>query len=972
MTKFEHRLAGVLGIELRRTQTTKAARGITRGESSTSVTDLDAYSELEPTVTDWFKDNTPTSEDARNYVVGLFPVARWLPRYNVRWLLGDIIAGITVGSVVIPQGMAYASLAQLPPQFGLYSSFMGVLVYWLFATSKDITIGPVAVMSTITGNVVLRVKDTDPDIPGHIVASALAILAGCIILFIGLIRYGWIVEFISLAAIASFMTGSALNIIVGQVPTLLGIVGFSTRDATYLVIINTLKHLSSAARYDAAMGVSALVLLYIIRFSCQLASKRWPYQRKIYNFLATTRVVMVMLLFVLISWIVNRNQPTTPEFKILGTIPRGFQNAGVPYITIPVIKTFASQLPVTVIVLWIEHIAIAKAFGRVNHYTIDNSQEMVAIGLTNILGPFLGAYPTTGSFSRTAINSKAGVCSPAGGLFTAALVLLGIYALPAMLYYIPNASLAAVIIHAVGDLITSPDTLYQFWKVSPFEVLIFFVGVFVTVFSTIEIGVYTTICLSLALLLYRFAKAQGAFLGKVKVHAVVGDRVLPEHGGLSAPSFANSNNPDISARNVFLPIDHKDGSNTDIQVDAPYPGIFIYRFTDGFNYSNANNYLDQLLQKVYRSTRPGKIARLADDKHRTWSDLQLPTARDSTTQQDLPQLEAIILDFSAVNNVDITAIQQLIDVRNQLDRWAAPETPEWHIASISNKWTRRSLVHAGFGYPTPDSPYYHRWKPVFSVADAGGGDSAATVAQLMEMEKARRKARQQQGYSRQSRASKDNTSSIRDSITAKSNSLHLGAGGSRPHIRLPSVDEERGASAQEALPDTEPGDDRKINVNVETTVDYSDAHPPTHGLSNMASATADWSSPPRPPPAHKSSTIAPSGNNNDARLAMDLEAQLHSTPAYNASISALNSARGQEAGTRLPKVTLVNGLDKPLFHVVEGASRPLFHVGLSSALQSAICNVEVRKEIRKMAMVMDNRADTMNGSDEDHIPMENV
>lgn len=137
--------------------------------------------------------------------MGLFTFAGWLSRYDLRWLVGDLIAEITVGAVVIPLGMAYASLAALPPQFGLYSSFMGVLVYWLFATSKDITIGPVAVMSTITGNVVLRVQQTDPTLEGYVVASVLAFIAGCIILFIGLIRYGWIAEFISLAAIAALL-----------------------------------------------------------------------------------------------------------------------------------------------------------------------------------------------------------------------------------------------------------------------------------------------------------------------------------------------------------------------------------------------------------------------------------------------------------------------------------------------------------------------------------------------------------------------------------------------------------------------------------------------------------------------------------------------------------------------------------------------------------------------------------------------
>ena len=934
LSQIGHGFAGVLGIELGPRQKRKNDGGPTRGESIVSLNDENAYTDIEPKVSDWFKEIVPTTRDVQNYFASLFPFARWLPRYSLRWLLGDIIAGITVGSVVIPQGMAYASLAELPPQFGLYSSFMGVLVYWLFATSKDITIGPVAVMSTITGNVVLRVKDTDPDLPGHVVASALAILAGCIILFVGLIRYGWIVEFISLAAIASFMTGSAINIAVGQIPTLMGIGGFSSRDATYEVAINTLKHLGRTSRYDAAMGISALVLLYLIRFICHLAARKWPLRRRLFNLVATTRVVFVILLYVMISWLASRNRTSNPEFKILGTVPRGFQNVGVPKITIPIIRTFASELPATVIVLWIEHIAIAKAFGRVNHYTIDNSQEMVAIGLTNVLGPFLGAYPTTGSFSRTAINAKAGVCSPAGGVFSAALVLLGIYALPAVFYYIPEASLAAVIIHAVCDLITTPDTLYQFWKVSPFEVLIFFAGVLVTVFSTIEIGVYTTVCISLAMLLFRFAKAQGALLGKVKVHAVVGNRLLPEHGEIENTTKASSiANPDLAARNVFLPINHQDGSNPDIQVDAPYPGVFIYRFSDGFNYPNANHYLDHLLKIVYRSTHPGKLSNLANQKDRTWSDLQVPHVTSSSIEQSLPQLEAIILDFSAVSAVDTTAIQSLIDTRNALDRWAAPDIPEWHIASINNKWTRRALVHAGFGYPTPDSPHYHRWKPVFSVADIGGTDSAAAAAQLSEIEVARRQLQQRQQQQDRLSFSKESnsSSSVRNSITSKNNKSGGGRGGT--HVRLSSVDEDR---------PTIPDDTLNISVKTQTTVAFQDARfPPPLPIAHQQARDLGFPLPPGsesplPQPLPTVSTAANSST-EPHNLAGDLESQLGSSTAYSATVAG-----------RPPKVTLVNGLDKPLFHVVEGVSRPLFHVGLSSALQSAIHNIKLKKELRKM------------------------
>lgn len=177
-------------------------------------------------------------------------------------------------------------------------------------------------MSTIVGNIVLKLEKTNPDVPGYVVASALAVVAGIIILFIGLARCGWIVEFISLAAISAFMTGSAFSIAAGQVPGLMGISGFSTRDATYLVIINTLKNLGKT-KIDAAMGLTALTMLYLIRYACSTAAKRFPNRRKTFFFLATLRTAFVILLYTMISWLVNRNTRAKPVFKILGTVPRG-------------------------------------------------------------------------------------------------------------------------------------------------------------------------------------------------------------------------------------------------------------------------------------------------------------------------------------------------------------------------------------------------------------------------------------------------------------------------------------------------------------------------------------------------------------------------------------------------------------------------------------------------------------------------
>lgn len=263
-----------------------------------------------------------------------------------------------------------------------------------------------------------------------------------------------------------------------------------------------------------------------------------------------------------------------------------------------IINSLISELPATVIVLLIEHIAIAKSFGRLNNYNIDPSQELIAIGVTNCLGPFLGAYPATGSFSRTAIKSKAGVRTPFAGFITAVVVLLAIYALPAVFFYIPSSSLAAVIIHAVGDLITPPNVVYQFWRVSPLEVIIFFAGVFVTIFTNIENGVYTTVSISVAVLLFRVVKARGRFLGRVKIHSVMPDDV--KDGNRAS---IDKSNKATTVRDVFLPIDHQDGSNPQVEVVSPYSGIFIYRFSEGFNFPNANHYLDNLTSTIFAQTR---------------------------------------------------------------------------------------------------------------------------------------------------------------------------------------------------------------------------------------------------------------------------------------------------------------------------------------------------------------------------------
>ncbi|KAI8947558.1 sulfate permease [Xylaria longipes] len=709
-------LAKAVGIDIDELSKTEPSALLQSAASNLQARSIDPYYETEPTVKEYLLEHQPTLAGVGRYLYSLFPFLNWIFHYNLNWLLGDVIAGITVGFVVVPQGMAYALLAGLKPEFGLYTSFVGFILYFLFATSKDITIGTVAVMSTLVGRIIARVTEKHPQFVPEEIARALSVIAGAILLFIGLLRLGWIVEFIPLVGICSFMTGAAVNIAAGQVPKLLGVSGVNTRDPTYLLIINTLRALPTT-KLDAALGLTTLLLLYTIRWFCNYMARRQPSRKKTWFFVGTLRLAFVILLYTLISWLSNRNitDSKKAKFSIIGTVPSGFRVHGVPKISTELISSFASELPATIIVLIIEHIAISKSFGRINNYVINPSQELVAIGFTNVFGPFLGAYPATGSFSRTAIKSKAGVRTPLAGLWTALLVVLALYALTKVFFYIPMASLSGIIIHAVGDLLTPPATVYQFWQVSPIEVVLFFAGVLIMVFTDIETGVYFVVAASAALLLLRIAKAHGNFLGKVDVYHVSSD-ATDHDSSIELGATA------ATKREAFLALNRRDGSNTNINIHNPYPGVFVYRFREGFNYTNTAHYMDELVAYIQKHTRPTTADRFEKIGDRPWNNPGPRRGKATNVADDRPLFRALILDFASVNNVDVTSIQGLIDTRTQIDYHTYPDRAEWHIADVSNRWTRRALAASGFGFPRVQADNVAEnayWRPIFSVAVSG-------------------------------------------------------------------------------------------------------------------------------------------------------------------------------------------------------------------------------------------------------------
>jgi solute carrier family 26 (sodium-independent sulfate anion transporter), member 11 len=631
----------------------------------------------------------------------------------------DLIAGLTVGAVVVPQSMSYAKIATLPVEYGLYSSFVGVFLYCFFATSKDVTIGPVAVMSLQTAKVIQSVQGSYPEFTGPQIATALALLCGSITLGIGLIRLGFIVEFIPAPAIAGFMTGSAITIAVGQVPSLLGTSKlFDTRAACYLVIINTLKNLPHTT-LDAAFGLPCLFVLYAYRYFFGWAARRWPKYKRWCFYALVLRNAIVVVFITIFSYLVCRHNPTKPPISILLTVPRGFQHVGSPFINSTLASALGSSLPVSTVVLLLEHIAISKSFGRINDYKIIPDQELIAIGVTNMIGSFFNAYPATGSFSRSAIKSKSGVRTPLAGIITGIVVILALYALTGAFYWIPNAGLAAgtspvfkqkltiVIIHAVGDLVVPPKQAYRFWRISPLEFIIFMSSVIVTIFTTLEDGIYVSVGASIVVLLYRIARPRGEFLGRVRIQAV---------DGLNAAQK--------KIRAVYVPLRRKN-MNPDIHVDDPPPGVLIYRFEESFTYPNASRINDRIVDYAKQKTRRGLTTQYKKLGDRPWNEGYVPRSMEAVALRNendtRPILRAVVYDFGGVSNIDSTGIQSLVDTRQQLDRYADRQV-EFHFAQILSPWIKRALVAGGFGTGNPN----HRVVEVASivpVTDAMAADS---------------------------------------------------------------------------------------------------------------------------------------------------------------------------------------------------------------------------------------------------------
>jgi high affinity sulfate transporter 1 len=549
------------------------------------------------------------------------------------------------------------------------------MVYCLFATSKDISIGPTAVMSLLVGQTVTRITTAHSEITGPEIAVALSLITGAIAMFLGVVRLGILVDFIPGPAIAGFMTGSAITISIGQWPKLFGITAVNTQDSTYLIFGNFFKYLPTT-QLDVAFGLTGLVWLYGVRYGCQYLGKRYPKHSTLFFFLSIMRNGVAVIFGTLIAFLINIGKKTSP-ISILKTVPAGFTAMAVPNVSTNLISAIASSLPGAVIILILEHIAISKSFGRINDYTINPNQEIIAIGFTNIFASFFGAYPSTGSFSRTAIKARSGVKTPIAGVFSGCVVILALYALTPAFYYIPNATLSAVIIHAVSDLVSGPDYVKRLAKVSLWELFIFFMGIIITVFTTVEYGIYASVGLSFVILLYRIARPRFWSLGRIPLSSN------------SATAGTDSKHSEECQNYLYVPQNHP--SLGKLAEDLP-SGILMCRVDEAFTYPNSSYIADSIIAYCKEHTR--RETKVLSKGDRAWNDDANPT-RDAARAQ-LPRLHALIIDFASVNRLDSSGLQAIVDAQNTLNRYAGHHV-EFHFSNILHPAIRRSLIVAGFG-----------------------------------------------------------------------------------------------------------------------------------------------------------------------------------------------------------------------------------------------------------------------------------
>uniref|UniRef100_A0A7N0V5R7 SLC26A/SulP transporter domain-containing protein n=1 Tax=Kalanchoe fedtschenkoi TaxID=63787 RepID=A0A7N0V5R7_KALFE len=367
-----------------------------------------------------------------------FPCYRWISTYKWReYLQIDLMAGITVGVMLVPQAMSYAKLAGLQPIYGLYSGFVPIFVYVIFGSSRQLAIGPVALVSLLVSNVLGKIVDSSDALYTEL-AILLALMVGVLECIMGILRLGWLIRFISHSVISGFTTASAIVIGLSQAKYFLGY--DIVRSSKIIPLLKSI--IAGIDKFSWPPFVMGSVVLAIL-----LAMKHLGKTRKSLRILRAAGPLTGVVFGTVFVKIFHPS-----SISVVGEIPQGLPTFSVPKDFSYVVSLIPTAFLITGVAI-LESVGIAKALAAKNGYELDSNQELVGLGLANICGSFFSAYPTTGSFSRSAVNHESGAKTGVAGIVTGIIMGCALLFLTPLFTDIPQCGLAAIVISAVLGLI---------------------------------------------------------------------------------------------------------------------------------------------------------------------------------------------------------------------------------------------------------------------------------------------------------------------------------------------------------------------------------------------------------------------------------------------------------------------------------------------------------------------------------------
>ncbi|XP_060215352.1 probable sulfate transporter 3.3 [Lycium barbarum] len=436
----------------------------------------------------------------------VFPVLEWGPNYTFNLFKSDVVSGLTIASLAIPQGISYAKLANLPPIVGLYSSFVPPLVYAVLGSSRDLAVGPVSIASLVLGSMLREVVSPTKDpILFLQLAFTSTFFAGLFQASLGFLRLGFIIDFLSKATLIGFMAGAAVIVSLQQLKSLLGITNFTKQMAIVPVLSSVFHRTNEWSWQTILMGFCFLVFLLLTRH----ISMRKP---KLFWVSAGAPLLSVMLSTLIVFAMKGQKH----GISIIGKLQEGLNppswnmlHFSGTYLGL-VIKTGI----VTGILSLTEGIAVGRTFAALKNYQVDGNKEMIAIGLMNIVGSSTSCYVTTGAFSRSAVNHNAGSKTAVSNIVMAVTVMVTLLFLMPLFQYTPNVVLGAIIVTAVIGLIDIPAA-FQIWKIDKFDFLVMLCAFLGVIFISVQDGLAIAIGISILKVLLQITRPKTVMLGNI-------------------------------------------------------------------------------------------------------------------------------------------------------------------------------------------------------------------------------------------------------------------------------------------------------------------------------------------------------------------------------------------------------------------------------------------------------------------------